>query len=308
MIFPYFGKINFYVCIMSATKRQLLLLELLENEEYISVKAIEMSYKIEGLKYSKSQFYRDIDFLKTIGYCIENDNSGNFNLNILLSDNYDFLSHYYKHLAMSNLCESATKLNKDFLKLIVFEKNSTFHNFTLFNTVFKAICNKNSIEFKHTSYYFPDKIETYKLSPFLLKEYKNRWYVVGETSKGFRTFGLDRINNLTVLDETISSKFEKVITMFDHTVGLNFSDYEPIIIKLSFCKSQEPYLKSLPIHYSQKIFPVVGDRFELTLFLSYNFELKQELLKYGHFVKVISPQWIKDDFKLELENALKLYD
>jgi predicted DNA-binding transcriptional regulator YafY len=293
---------------MSATKRQLLLLELLENEENISVKTIEMSYKMEDLRYSKSQFYRDIDFLKKIGYCIENDNSGNFNLNILQSDNYDFLSHYYKHLAMSNLCESATKLNKGFLKFMVFEKNSTFHNFTLFNKVFKAICNKNSIEFKHTSYYFTDKVESYKLSPFLLKEYKNRWYVVGETKKGFRTFGLDRICNLTVLDETISSKFEKAITMFDHNVGLNFSDYEPTIITLSFHKSQEPYLKSLPIHYSQKIFPVIGDHFELTLFLSYNFELKQELLKYGCFVKVISPKWIKDDFKLELENALKLYD
>lgn len=293
---------------MSATKRQLLLLELLENEEYISVNAIERSYKMEGLKFSKSSFYRDIDFLKTIGYCIENDNNGNFNLNISLSENYDFLSHYYKHLAMSNLCESATKLNKDFLKFIVFEKNSTLQNFSLFNKVFKAICNRNSIEFKHTSFYFPNKIETYKLSPFLLKEYKNRWYVVGETDKGFRTFGLDRLSNLKALDEIVTSKFEKAIEMFDHTVGLNFSDHEPTIIKLSFHKSQEPYLKSLPIHYSQKTLPVIGDRFELSLCLCYNFELKQELLKYGHFIKVISPQWIKDDFKLELEKALKLYD
>lgn len=292
---------------MSATKRQLLLLELLENEEHISVKTIEWSYKMEGLKYSKSQFYRDIGFLKTIGYCIENDNSGNFNLNVSMSDNYDFLSNYYKHLAMSNLCESATKINKDFLKFIVFEKNSTLQNFTLFNKVFKAVCNKNNIEFKHTSYYFPDKIETYKLSPFLLKEYKNRWYVAGKTNKGFRTFGLDRLSDLKVLDEIVLSKFEIAISMFDHTVGLNFSDHEPSIITLSFHKSQEPYLKSLPIHYSQKILPIEGDRFELTLYLSYNFELKQELLKYGHFVKVISPQWIKDDFKLELEKTLKHY-
>lgn len=294
---------------MSATKRHLLILELLENENYISIHNFERSHKKTGLKFSKSQFYRDIKILKNLGYCIGSDNSGNFNLNKELSDNFDFLSHYYKHLAMSNLCESATKLNKDFLKFIVFEKNSTFKNFPLFNKAFNAICNKNSIEFKHTSYYFPDKVESYKLNPFLLKEYKNRWYVVGETEKGFRTFGLDRLSDLTILEKTkVSSKFEKAIAMFDHTVGLNFSDYEPTIIKLSFHKSQEPYLKSLPIHFSQKIFPIHGDRFELSLFLSYNFELKQELLKYGHFVKVISPQWIKDDFKLELENALKLYE
>ena len=104
---------------MNATKRQLLILALLENEEFISVKAVENSLKMEGLNYSKSQFYRDIAFLKSVGYCIENDNSGTFSLNKPQSDNYDFLSHYYKHLAMSNLCESATKLNKDFLKFIV---------------------------------------------------------------------------------------------------------------------------------------------------------------------------------------------
>lgn len=308
MIFPYFGKTNIYVCIMSATKRQLLLLELLENEEHISVKTIEMSYKMEGLKYSKSQFYRDIDFLKTIGYCIENDYNGNFNLNISLSDNYDFLSHYYKHLAMSNLCESATQLNKDFLKYIVFEKNSTFLNFSLFNKVFEAIYAKKSIEFTHTSYYFPDKIVTYSFNPYLLKEYKNRWYVVGETDEGFRTFGLDRLSELSINNKTVSSKFEKAIEMFDHTVGLNFSDHKPTIIKLSFHKSQKPYLNSLPIHYSQKISSENGDYFELTLFLTYNFELKQELLKYGHLLKVVSPNWVKEDIKLELEKALLLYE
>ena len=45
---------------------------------------------------------------------------------------------------------------------------------------------------------------------------------------------------------------------------------------------------------------------QLTLFLSYNFEFKQELLKYGHFVKVLSPDFIKEDFKgsIELESEL----
>lgn len=293
---------------MSATKRQLHLLELLENEEYISVLTIQNAYKMDGLNYSKSQFYRDIDFLKSVGYCIENDNNGRFNLNKARSEHYDFLSHYYKHLAMSNVCEQATKLDKNFLKYIVFEKNSTFHNFSIFNKVFEAISNRKIIEFKHTSYYHKDKVASYSLSPFLLKEYKNRWYVVGETNEGFRTFGLDRLSVIHITDKTFVSKFEKALEKFDDTVGLNFSDYEPSLIKLSFHKSQEPYLKSLPIHYSQKIFPIIGDRFDLTLFLSYNFELKQELLKYGHFVKILSPDFIKEDFKLELNKALEHYD
>jgi predicted DNA-binding transcriptional regulator YafY len=208
---------------------------------------------------------------------------------------------------MSNVCEEATELDKNFLKYIVFEKNSTFHNFSAFNKVFQAICNKKTISFTHTSYYHNDKIAYYTLDPFLLKEYKNRWYVVGETKDGFRTFGLDRLSEIDVTDKSCISKFEEALEKFDHTVGLNFSDYEPKLIKLSFHKSQEPYLKSLPLHFSQKIFPIKGDRFDLTLFLSYNFELKQELLKYGCFVKVISPDFIKEDFRLELTKALKLY-
>src|SRR5690606_40629522 len=42
------------------------------------------------------------------------------------------------------------------------------------------------------------------LNPYLLKEYQNRWYLVGtiKPTDEFRTFGIDRISNLVVSETT----------------------------------------------------------------------------------------------------------
>jgi hypothetical protein len=69
-----------------------------------------------GYEHSQ-QSAEDPNTLTMMGaYCLLTAQKLGVPLNNELSDNYDFLSHYYKHLAISNLCESATKLNKDFLK------------------------------------------------------------------------------------------------------------------------------------------------------------------------------------------------
>jgi predicted DNA-binding transcriptional regulator YafY len=43
------------------------------------------------------------------------------------------------------------------------------------------------------------------------------------------------------------------------------------------------------------------------LFVSYNFELKQQLLKYGSLVEVLEPEFVREDIQKELKNALSVY-
>ncbi|OMP32288.1 YafY family protein [Mangrovimonas sp. DI 80] len=292
----------------TATIRHLRILKLLENNEFLTIPMVEFEYQKKGIKYGKSQFYRDIDFLRNRGYYIKNDNNGSFTLDRDLTKDYDFLSHYFKHLAITALCEQAVELDPDFLRYIQFERNSnTVSNFSIFTNIFEAICNKCSISFSHHSFYHKGKVEEYKLSPYFLKEYKNRWYVVGETKKGIRAFGLDRVSRLVVNDEVVPSKFERAMEVFENTVGLNHSEHDLGLIRLSVDSSQRPYLESLPIHSTQKIYEDENGRFELTLFVKYNFELRQELLKYGSYLKVLEPEWIRDDFRNELKKTLDLY-
>lgn len=290
----------------TVVKRQIIILEELQKDDEVTLAQIQNALKWQGATFSKSSFYRDIEFLESIGFVIEKNN-GVFKLLKDESEKYNFLSSYFKHLAMSSICQQATAIDKDFLKYIDFDKNANLTYYSLFNQVFEAICNAHPISFTHSNYY-KDKIEDYSLKPYYLKEYKNRWYVVGETEKGLRTFGLDRITNVVVDEkQKIKSKYEKAKENFDFTVGLNASDHPAEHIRLSFDLSQKPYIESLPIHHTQKEIPNNDNRYIIEVLLTYNFELKQELLKYGCMLKVIAPEWIKQDIKQELKKALKRY-
>jgi len=41
--------------------------------------------------------------------------------------------------------------------------------------------------------------------------------------------------------------------------------------------------------------------------LGFNFELKQQILKYGKFVEVLEPEFVRQDIKQELQQANNLY-
>lgn len=290
----------------TVAKRQIIILEELQKTEEVSLEQIKKALKWQDATYSKSSFYRDLEFLESIGFIIKKNN-GIFKLLKDQSENYGFLSNYFKHLAIADLCQKATAIDKDFLKYIDFDTKANLTYYGIFNQVFNAICNAHPISFTHTSY-LKDQIKEYSLKPYYLKEYKNRWYVVGETENGFRTFGLDRITNVIVDDsQKIKSKYEKTKEHFNFTVGLNASDNPAVHIRLSFNISQKPYIESLPIHHTQKEIPNNENRYIIEVYLTYNFELKQELLKYGSMLKVVSPEWVKQDIKQELEKTLQGY-
>ena len=77
--------------------------------------------------------------------------------------------------------------------------------------------------------------------PYLLKEYQNRWYLIGTTggADDFKTFGIDRISELDVKKETF-----KLIPninpneLFENTVGLNYSANKLEDVILSFTPYQ----------------------------------------------------------------------
>jgi len=59
------------------------------------------------------------------------------------------------------------------------------------------------IHFSHYNF-ATEKTTQYVVKPYLLREYQNRWYVVGiaEKIKKLRIFGIDRITNLVVTPST----------------------------------------------------------------------------------------------------------
>lgn len=292
-------------------RRYLVILELLENEDLVTTKQIELEQKKQGLGFSTSTLSRDYIFLVDIGFKIHLDNSKGYSLEIENTEEFAFLTNLFKRIALSNLLNKSITLEKETHKYLALDDTSLVKNFQYFDIILEAIKNRKEISFQHHSFYHTDRKEpkTHTIKPHLLKEYQNRWYVLGEVEEGFRVFGLDRVADLKVLDnKPFKNKTEEANQKLSHTVGLNFSDHDPTKMVLRFDSSQKPYLESLKLHRSQKeVVEDSSDFYTIQLFVSYNFELKQQLLKYGSLVEVVEPAFVREDIQNEIEKALKVY-
>ena len=246
--------------------------------------------------------------------------SRDFGIEIVFDYNYDgyyfdedkstnpeaFLS-LLEILVTAELFSTNFKEKNNALSYVEFENRAAIETLPNFKTVLNAIQLQLPINFNHHSFYHL-KEEIYTLKPYFLKQYQNRWYVIGETEKGYRTFGIDRIENITIRTKKFKPKTEEAKDKFSHVIGLNYVDHKMETIKLSFNISQKPYLISLPLHSSQKeVNPDNETSFAIELLIHPNFEFRQQILKYGSLVKVLEPQWLAKEIKEEHLKAFESY-
>lgn len=209
---------------------------------------------------------------------------------------------------ISDALSESFREGKEALKYLHFG-SSSFKGIEYLRDILFALKKHREIIIHHKGFE-KENVSVYKLQPCLIREYLNRWYVIGRVSgdKDFRTFGLDRIQKLEVTDKVFDiRKLPDARKLFDHIIGLVYSEKEPEQIVLSFTPNQGRYIKSLPIHTSQEILKDDNKELRISLYLSPNFELRQQLLMYGSGVTVISPPSLRDEIKEELKRALDKY-
>jgi predicted DNA-binding transcriptional regulator YafY len=263
----------------------------------------------ETSKISLRTLQRDIKSLnENYGIIIKlNRNTSSYSLDDKKSATIDsFLSHV-EILATAELIRSNFNETNNALAYIEFENKATISATPNFKIILEAIHQTLPISFEHFSFYHL-KEENYTLKPYFLKQYQNRWYVVGETEKGYRTFGIDRLKDITIGTKKFKQKTEEAMDKFRNVIGLNYVDHDLHKVFLSFHISQRPYVESLPFHHSQKIINSNNkETFDIELCIHPNFEFKQQILKYGSLVKVIEPKWLAGEVKKEIKKSLENY-
>ncbi|MDE6078881.1 MAG: WYL domain-containing protein [Duncaniella sp.] len=133
--------------------------------------------------------------------------------------------------------------------------------------------------------------------PYLLKEYRNRWFLIGEKASNrspqVNIFALDRIHSVT---EDKEHPFKKCTDFdpahfFDDTVGVTKTIRDRarrVVIKIS--PQQAPYVESKPFHRSQKVEQRFSDgSIQISLKVVLNNELERLILGFGCHVEVIAP-------------------
>ena len=165
-----------------------------------------------------------------------------------------------------------------------------------FNTLFNACKNQYPISFSHYSY----DNRTFKsviIHPILLKEFENRWYLVGysESHQSIRTYGLDRIYEPLHLKRKYISSNEKEVERYCNDIyGVYPIENQPKQ-KIKFLTSIKitNYFEAYPIHISQKRKKNEDGSSFFTIDVVPSIELIRLFRSYGKNLEVIHPEWLK---------------
>ena len=170
-----------------------------------------------------------------------------------------------------------------------------------------AIDNSFLVSFQHQSYWKENPTNR-TVQPLLIKEAQHRWYLVcWDVEKGeIRNFGLDRISNLDITQKKGNKIEIDLSEYYHHAVGIE--TYEKAEKVVLVCNSfQAQYLKSLPIHPSQKIQKETKDKCYFELFVHPTNEFIMEVFKYNNTLEVKEPKWLRAEMTNRVQDMMKCY-
>jgi len=175
---------------------------------------------------------------------------------------------------------------------IAFEPRKAKSGTGYFFEILEAVRKRRKISFKY-SHYEKQESTRREVSPLGLKEFKGFWYLVAHDGKAFKTFGLDRISDLTVI-KTQKSYYPKDFSLekhYENCYGIvRFDDEEPKEILIKTTPIKASYYKANPLHKSQKIVEETDTHTIFSIFTYLTYDLQQELLSHGEKeVSVLQP-------------------
>ncbi|MFN8300203.1 MAG: WYL domain-containing protein [Chitinophagales bacterium] len=195
----------------------------------------------------------------------------------------------------------------DYIQL---DKPFVIKGIELVEPLLKAISERRVVKFtyqKHGS----EQVSQNLLEPYLIRESKNFWYVIGngisKKEHKILTFALDRIQDLQVTEQTFSDEKIDKKNFYNNVLGVSIAEGKPEKVLLSFTPLQGKYIKTLPIHHSQKVVKETASELHVQLELVINTELKMQLLSYGDQVKVLQPTALAKEMKEVAQRMLKNY-
>ena len=176
--------------------------------------------------------------------------------------------------------------------------------------LYEAIISKNKVIFNYKSFKSTDFKERI-VSPLLLKEYRNRWYLISfdESKNDIITFALERMLNLESIEENsiIPSSFNPK-EYFEYSTGITAYKGEPELIEIKADSISAKYILSQPFHHSQKLISEYNEYsiFQLKVFISE--ELIRSFLSFGGEIEVLTPANLRSIIKQRSSELFQKYN
>lgn len=177
----------------------------------------------------------------------------------------------------------------------------------LIHGIIHAIQNRLILQFTHQKHWedFSTQREVY---PIAIRESQQRWYLVclEKSTQTVKTFGLDRISNLKITDTKFKPFTFNVEKEFRNAFGV-LRDVPAEKVILQFSTMQGRYIKTFPLHDSQRIIAETGDSVTFEMYICLTHDFVMELMRYDSNVQVLEPQSLIHNIKTRIFAVSKLY-
>lgn len=175
--------------------------------------------------------------------------------------------------------------------------------------LFRACISKKALRITYHPFTEPQPKDII-MHPFFLKEYNNRWYLIGldDREKKWYNYALDRIKKVSDAKISFFNTPMKPQKHFEDVIGVTIPEKTELAdVILSFTPEQGNYIKTKPLHHSQTLVKESKDEYRIKIRVKPNYELEQTLLMFGEKVKVIEPAALKEKIVSRLNEAIRRY-
>lgn len=162
--------------------------------------------------------------------------------------------------------------------------------------VLRSIKQRRKVRFSYSLPRLGGKEAEYLAEPYFLKQSQNRWYLVAMVEGILKCFELGRFVSFKVLDEEFSrDESVQAENLFRDCFGI-WDDPKMSVedIRLRFSPLDGRFIKTLPIHSSQKIVAETNEYVEVTLRLKITNDFVMALLSRSSSIEILAPQSLKD--------------
>ena len=197
--------------------------------------------------------------------------------------------------------------------VIHFDSVPSLKGLRLLNPLYNHIVCQQTLKI-HYQPYKAEKPRQMVVYPYMLKEFRNRWFLMASAKEDMllQILALDRITGIEV-EEKIPWRDNPDFDAehyFDNIIGVSKAENaKPRTITFWASPTTRHYIQTKPIHSSQQLIEENEDGsavFKIEVIV--NFEMYSVFMSYGTGIKVLSPEKSVNFIKNELSNWLKMYE
>jgi predicted DNA-binding transcriptional regulator YafY len=195
--------------------------------------------------------------------------------------------------------------------VIHLDKNENLKGLHFLDELYQAIIKKVVLKIKYKSFKSLDENE-FLFHPFILKEYNNRWFLVGKrrANAPVSNLALDRISAVDYDFQTpyLEEPFD-ANKYYKNVVGVTVNKgIQPRKIELHISALHAPYVLTKPFHHTQRLIKTNDDKsIIIHLYLIENFEFERQLLGFGDGIIVVKPESLRKRIKSIVIKSLENY-